>query len=236
TGIRAMHDAMKRANLTRPLLYSDREKNNFRVILYLVNFLQAIDLKWLESLDTKPTSDEQAWILVVTRDQGEIRNQDVRSLCGYDIVEASRLLKSLRDDSLLEQQGAGSATFYTLSEHALQSWATLMGTEEFEEGNEQLSLGSNEESLGSNESWYPSPHDQGQARKLLGSRASDEKWKKALSILLKGGGLSRGQLSMLTSREERQLREVLRRLVAAGFIAQTRPETPNDPHQAYRLL
>jgi ATP-dependent DNA helicase RecG len=46
--------------------------------------------------------------------QGRVTNASMRSIAGLDILQASRLLVSLRDRGLLEPQSAGPATYYTL--------------------------------------------------------------------------------------------------------------------------
>lgn len=264
TGIRAMRDSMLTANLTAPVLHSDRDANLFRAIFFVVNFLQDTDIKWLGRYSQHALSQDEARVLVIARELGKVNNADVRAVCGLDTLAASRLLTGLRDSGLLEQRARGPATHYILSEELIEAWNQslpegsdrTLATASFEQlelGSNDLNLGSKVENLGSSERDLGSKDlDLGSKGELaasapgtldssdfaigtLGKRASLEKWEKALSRLLASGPMTRAELSHATGRTERQLRSILSKMVALGLIQPTLADNPNSPHQAYKL-
>ncbi|MGC3968013.1 MAG: ATP-binding protein [Pirellulales bacterium] len=60
TGIRVMREAMGVANLTAPLIESDRQRDEFTLRLLVHHFLGQDDLKWLSKLKECNLSDEDA--------------------------------------------------------------------------------------------------------------------------------------------------------------------------------
>ena len=115
TGVRAMREAMREANLTVPLFESDRDGNRFTVRLLVHHLLTEDDWAWLSRFKADRLADDEARILVVAREFGAVDNALVRSLTGLDTLTASRKLGRLRDAGLLGQKGSGSGTYYVPS-------------------------------------------------------------------------------------------------------------------------
>ena len=77
--------------------------------------LTADDHGWLKSLTSEALSAEDAKTLVYARQTGAVDNAACRDFSGLDTLQASGVLRRLRDRGLLEKQGGGSRTYYTLA-------------------------------------------------------------------------------------------------------------------------
>ncbi|MDD3761634.1 MAG: ATP-binding protein [Acidithiobacillus sp.] len=115
TGIRAMRRLAADAGLPLPEFHSDRQANEFRLTLFLHNLLTEEDHAWLRDYAGNALDPDEAKILIYARATGAVDNTACRDLCGSDTLAASLILRRLRDRGLLEKQGAGSRTYYTLS-------------------------------------------------------------------------------------------------------------------------
>ena len=60
-------------------------------------------------------SAEEAKALIYARETGAVDNTACRDFSGLDTLQASNVLRRLRDRGLLEKQGAGNRTHCTLS-------------------------------------------------------------------------------------------------------------------------
>jgi len=114
TGVKVILEEMLEANLTLPLFQSNRDRDYFRVALFTHHLLGHEDIEWLKQFKDYRLSDEQAKALLVLRKLGTINNWMYRVTNNVDTLTASQHLRRLRDAGLLEQQGKGSATCYTL--------------------------------------------------------------------------------------------------------------------------
>lgn len=115
TGIRTMRRLAAEAGLTLPEFNSSRESDDFRATLFLHNLLTEDDHAWLRSLTTEPLDAEEIKVLIYVRATGAVDNTACRDFSGLDTLAASRVLRRLRDRGLLDKQGGGSRTYYTLS-------------------------------------------------------------------------------------------------------------------------
>ena len=93
---------------------SSKEKDSFTTKLLVHHFLGSADIEWLAQFKHCSLSDDEARALIVLREVGEINNFIYRLINCVDPLTASQRLRRLRDAGLLEQQGKGSATYYTL--------------------------------------------------------------------------------------------------------------------------
>jgi ATP-dependent DNA helicase RecG len=57
---------------------------------------------------------DETKVLIYARATGAVDNTACRDFSGLDTLSASRVLRRLRDRGLLEKQGSGSRTYYTL--------------------------------------------------------------------------------------------------------------------------
>ncbi|EPG5772201.1 ATP-binding protein [Bordetella hinzii] len=115
TGIRAMRRLAAEAGLPLPEFHSDRQANEFRLTLFLHNLLTEDDHAWLRGFAGPAVSADEAKVLIYVRATGAVDNTACRDFCGLDTLAASLVLRRLRDRGLLEKQGAGSRTYYTLA-------------------------------------------------------------------------------------------------------------------------
>ena len=113
SGIRAMRDQMREADLSPPTFFSDRGANRFVASLLMLHLLEPETLAWLAHFDALDLSREDRQALVFARETGRIRNEDYRNLNDVDTLKASASLGKLRDLGLLDQHDKGAATFYT---------------------------------------------------------------------------------------------------------------------------
>ena len=107
-----MIEAMNRANLSEPILESDRVGNRFAVTLFTHHLLGKEDVEWLSQFSDCSLSEDEAHILIVTRELGLVNNSIVRTFFKIDTLTASRRLQRLRNLGLLEQRGQGPNTIY----------------------------------------------------------------------------------------------------------------------------
>ncbi|MBI5346361.1 MAG: putative DNA binding domain-containing protein [Chlamydiae bacterium] len=119
TGIGTMRDEMKKANLSVPLIESDRSSNLFVLTLLPHHLFDKEDIQWLQSFKDHNLTDEEARSLIIIREKGVISNAEYRTINGVDTLTASAHLRRLRDLGLLEQKGRGNATFYVSTKKLL---------------------------------------------------------------------------------------------------------------------
>jgi len=115
SGGRVMLEKMLEANLTLPLFVSNRDSDYFHVTLFTHHLLDENDTKWLRQFNNYGLSNDEVKVLIVLRQVGMINNLIYRVTNDVDTLTASYHLRRLRDSGLLEQQGKGSATCYTLN-------------------------------------------------------------------------------------------------------------------------
>lgn len=114
SGIRVMRRLSTQAGLPPPEFSSAREQNEFKATLFLHNLLTEQDHQWLKRIATTALSGDEAKILLYARETGAVNNTACRDFSGLDTLNASAVLRRLRDRGLLIKQGAGNRTYYTL--------------------------------------------------------------------------------------------------------------------------
>ena len=160
TGIRAMRNWMKAAGLTTPpIIETDRERNEFDLVLLPHHLLDSGALEWLSQFLEFNLTDAQRRALVFTREVGAITNQDYRQLNGTDTLSASSALRGLRDIELLVQKGKGNSTYYMLDSRRLNLVGELSSTSQKSLHDKQLTsmISLHDKELTS----MISPHDRG---------------------------------------------------------------------------
>jgi ATP-dependent DNA helicase RecG len=129
TGVRAMRQLMKEAELVPPSFESDRRTNRFTTRLVLHHFLSAEDLAWLTALGEPGLSGEEKLVLVWVREVGAVDNATFRDLTGAETLKASAALRHLCDLDLLEKKGQGSATYYVPTDRLLAAGGRMAGSD-----------------------------------------------------------------------------------------------------------
>jgi ATP-dependent DNA helicase RecG len=115
TGGRIMLETMRDANLTVPKFDSQREKDRFCLTLWTHHLLGEEDTQWLGQFRDYSLSNDEAKALVILRQVGAIDNFTYRTANAVDTLTASRKLIRLREIGLLESNGKGRSTYYTLA-------------------------------------------------------------------------------------------------------------------------
>jgi len=115
TGGKIMIEAMLEANLTLPGFDSQREKDRFCLTLYTHHLVGNEEREWLKQFRDFHLDNEDVRALIVLRQIGSLDNFVYRVANDVDTLNASRKLTRLRDLGVLETNGKGRATYYTLS-------------------------------------------------------------------------------------------------------------------------
>lgn len=112
TGIRTIRRLLEDAGMAAPEFQSDREHEHFRAVLHLHHLFGEEDLAWLHSLSAEPLSADASKVLLFVREAEAVDNMTCRDLTGLDTLQASALLRRLRDQNFLGKEGRGSRTYY----------------------------------------------------------------------------------------------------------------------------
>ena len=263
SGIRVMLESMLEANLSLPLFDSNRERDRFQVTLYSHNLFDDEALQWLSQFKEHNLTDEEAKILVVLKEKGVIDNAVCRLVNDIDTLKASQMLKRLRDISLIDIHGKSTATCYTLKSQFLEKTDLLNldsnSTEKLLSGQletsnldsnstEKLLSGQLETSnLDSSTSQleqlnlelFPLVTEKSVIERIkkIGKRAKATEIKSLILELCTLKPRSSSELAYLLDRKRKYLLdEYLKPLINEGLLEYTKPENPNDPTQAYRLV
>jgi ATP-dependent DNA helicase RecG len=96
SGIDAMQDAMRKANL-QPPRFEDK-RTSFLVVLY-----------------NAPAMSDEERILAYIREHGSIKRADCQQLLGVDEIKAKYVLRKMKDAGLLRQEGTRRGAHYVLA-------------------------------------------------------------------------------------------------------------------------
>ncbi|KGM42118.1 ATP-dependent DNA helicase RecG [Aquabacterium sp. NJ1] len=245
SGVRAMRRLSSEAGLPLPEFQSDRQRNEFKVTLFLHHLLTEDDYQWLRSLSSEPPSADEAKVLIYARETGAVDNTACRDVCGLDTLTASRVLRRLRDRRLLVKQDSGSRTYYVL--------ATESGVPALSANPHQLHLDMSADALTQDApAWgdYPnppmlapkSPHVEGEIPPELlariaeaGGKPRQAQVRELVLALCELRPFTVVELCRVLGRSDpKELRRTyLRPLREAGLLTLLYPETEKHPHQAY---
>ena len=112
SGIRAMLEAMRRANLEPPRF--DDKRSSFWVTFRNHTLMSPEAVTWLNQFATLPLNDRQRLALVYLRCNDQITNSDYQRLNQVDALAAGRELRGLVQSGLVQQESARRWTYYTL--------------------------------------------------------------------------------------------------------------------------
>jgi ATP-dependent DNA helicase RecG len=243
SGIRTMRRLAHDAGLPLPDFASDRQKNEFKVTLFLHHLLTEEDYAWLKALAGDTLSAEEAKALIYARETGVVDNTACRDFSGLDTLQASSLLRRLRDRGLLEKQGAGSRTHYILANpveaanrHPQQGNLPLEGEAQTHEGGNQLPEGGKQISQGGKRGLPPLPSELAQRLPAPGQRIGAVALRQLIRDLCGWQALRGEELATFLGKDLKYLRNKhLSAMVQAGKLAFQYPESPNHALQAYKL-
>jgi ATP-dependent DNA helicase RecG len=236
SGIRTMRRLAGEAGLPLPEFASDRQKNEFKVTLFLHHLLTEEDYAWLKALAGETLSADEAKALIYARETGAVDNTACRDFSGLDTLQASSLLRRLRDRGLLEKQGSGSRTYYTLSSPGEAAGRETLQAELPLEGGKQGPEGGKPGAQGGKRALPDLPPELAARLAKSGQRQSTESLRQLIRDLCGWQPLRGEELATLLHKDLKYLRNKhLSEMVQAGDLAFLYPESPNHALQAYTL-
>ncbi|MEX0961361.1 MAG: ATP-binding protein [Simkaniaceae bacterium] len=252
TGIASMREWMKKAGLdTPPIFESDRDKNEFDLVLLPHHLLDQQDLEWLSQFRAFKLNDADLRALVVAREMRAITNQDYRQVNRTDTLTASRALTHLRDLGLLSMKGSGNGTYYVLSEQlfAFSDTPAEGGAPHTNGLSGGLTPHTNAlydgltphinplyKGLDALPKGFPPLSDKlKQQLTALGKRSQKAEIKDFIKKLCTLGPLQLAQLAKIIDRDPRYLRNYyLSGMIRSGELVYLYPDQPAHPQQAYK--
>ena len=236
SGVRTMRRLAADAGLPLPEFASDRQKNEFKVTLFLHHLLSEEDYAWLKALAGDNVSAEEAKALIYARETGAVDNTACRDFSGLDTLQASNVLRRLRDRGLLQKQGAGNRTHYTLSDpgdrtdlHPEQGKLPLEDGKLVPKGGKQLPEGGKR-------NLPPLPEALASRLPEVGQRQSGPALRALIHDLCGWHPLRGEELAAFLRKDLKYLRNKhLSALIQAGDLVFLYPESPNHKLQAYKL-
>jgi ATP-dependent DNA helicase RecG len=239
TGIRAMRQAMEQANLTAPIIESDRVRDEFTLGLLVHHLLGHDDVRWLRGFKDCGLCPEDTRALVLIREIGYIDNTIYREVNKVDALTASRRLCNLRDLGLLTQHGKGSLTRYTPGErfsNPRSQKASRTGKRQPLRPEFPMPLRPEFESL--------RPELEALRRELpeslavlinaLGRRSTQSEIQEVIWDLCNWRALSLWELAALVNREPEHLQKrTIRPMIRDARMRYVHPAQPNHPNQKY---
>lgn len=237
TGVRTMRRLVTAAGLTPPDFTSDRSSDRFRAILRLHHLLTEDDHKWLNSLYPEPLSDDACKALIYARETGAVDNTACRELTGLDTLQASQLLRRLRDQGLLLKQSGGNRSHYTLTvenDTKLGDEPTKLGDEPTKPDTQPTKLVDASTSSGEHNELPAELRDRVHA--AAGRRLRESELRRLIHDLCGHGPYTAEQLEYLLGRSRKYLmNQHIRPMVRAGELIMRYPETAKHPRQAYTV-
>lgn len=235
SGVRTMRRLAGDAGLPLPEFSSDRQRNEFKVTLFLHHLLTEEDYAWLKALAGDNLSAEEAKALIYARDTGAVDNTACRDFSGLDTLQASNLLRRLRDRGLLDKQGAGNRTHYTLNApgeqtdpHPEQGKLPLEGGKLAPEGGKLAPEGGKR-------NLPPLPEALIRRMPEPGKRVSTAVLRALICDLCAWHPLRGEELANLLGKDLKYLRnQHLSALIQMGALVFLYPESPNHKLQAYK--
>jgi ATP-dependent DNA helicase RecG len=234
TGMPKIISAWRSLGFRLPRIDVGTERYEFALRLRHAHLLSEEDRAWLSALGESWSESEQL-ALVFAKHEGEIDNPTLRSLTGLHPSDVTKVLGGLRNRDLLIMTGSGRTARYQLGSgaselpvHPQSSVPDPQSSDPDSEGQEQnpQTTRDDEQTL-----WQELKHIMTLARR--GGRISGLARDALIVQLCAHTPLSLKQLGELVGLSEPYLREVLRKLVAAGRLAFLYPHQPNHPRQRY---
>ena len=236
SGIRTMRRMAGDAGLPLPEFVSDRQKNEFKVTLFLHHLLTEDDYAWLKALAGDTLSGDEAKALIYARETGAIDNTACRDFSGLDTLQASSLLRRLRDRGLLEKQGAGSRTHYTLTSPEEHVDHDTVQAELPLEGGKRGGEGGKPDTQGGKRTLPDLPPELTTRLPKPGQRLSTAALRQLIRDLCGWQPLRGEELATLLHKDLKYLRNKhLTEMMHSGELAFLFPESPNHALQAYTL-
>jgi ATP-dependent DNA helicase RecG len=183
--------------------------------------------------------------------KGRVDNASMRRIAGLDTLQASQLLRRLRDRGLLQLHAAGSASYYTLGDSLGGEERRIVGDQLLFENTTsvQTDTSTPEQKTSTPEQKTSASEQKTSARSALlieiptqlrervqsvRRRAPLNEMQTLVRDLCAWRPLRPSELALLLNRgTSRVISAYLKPLVDAGELERTHPETPHHPDQAY---
>ncbi len=217
------------AGLPLPEFASDRQKNEFKVTLFLHHLLTEEDHAWLRALARDALSTNDAKALIYARETGMVDNTACRDFSGLGTLQASNVLRRLRDRGLLEKQGAGNRTHYILvNPESVRGTMPQQGALRLEGGKQTPEGGKQDLS--------PLPPELSRRLPAPGQRMGEIALRQLIRDLCGWHAMRGEELATFLAKDLKYLRNRhLSVMVQSGELAFQYPGSPNHKLQAYRL-
>jgi len=254
SGIRVMQQLMDHANLSPPSFDSDREHDQFTATFLMHHFLDKQDIAWLSHFKEANLSDDEARILIHARENGWVNNAICRYYTKLDTLEASGILRRLRDLGLLQQHPHSAMTYYTPTPNLLRpelSGKTLHVDQKTPAHEKKMtltdftsvmpgSLPTNLQALPTNLQALPTnlqalPTNLQEEIKGLGQRSPPGNVQKIIAKLCAVRAFTVDELAAILNRNKGWIfRSYISPMIRDGILEYTKPGNPHHPNQAYR--
>ena len=229
-GIPRMFAEMTDAFLPMPVIkVTDRAVT---VTLRNTPTLSDADHSLISRLDVSELSRPELRSLLHAHREGQIDNAKLRGLTGLDTLNASLVLRGLRDKDLLELHNLGSRSFYTLAPYLAADERTVVGELISPVGELSSPVGELSSPVGE----LPS-HLQGRIAQL-GQRPNRERVFPVIQeICSQGDWVTSAEIaSHLNFKQSNLTWNYLSPMVEKGLLERRYPDNTTHPQQAYRAV
>ena len=246
SGIRTMRRLLEQSGLTAPVFISKIIENEFVATYLLHQLLGEEQLHWLTQFSHLHLTDNEAKALLLAKETGAVDNAGLRAISGLDTLSASQILGKLHHQyHLLEQGGAGPATYYQLTQRLKNDDQLMLfpvNEDVFTEANTSdfdpntSDFDPNTSDLGPNTSELDLPDELKQMIDRLTPKARKESLWPVIVWLCSLQPYKAEQLAAQLSRKVGPLKNAHLNILREneGLIEYLYPEVINHPNQAYK--
>lgn len=167
-----------------------------------------------------------------------VGNTACRDFAGLDTLQASNVLRRLRDRVLLKKQGAGNRTYYVLNGRQPETAAPVLDLFTDEGGNLDAESGNLDPECGNlgSRSLPPLPPELAVRLPSKGRRVPPDSLRQLIVDLCRWHELRADELASLLGKDRKYLRNHhLTQMVKTGRLVFVYPESPNHKWQAYKV-
>ena len=232
TGIPRIRRAWKELGFRLPEIDVGTERYEFSIDLRQIHLHADDDLAWLASFD-RPLVEAEQLALVIARNEDSVDNRTLCQASGIHPSDATKTLVRLRDDGLLEMRGDRRSANYVLSSKARSETPTDQdGDPNLQDRPtdilvSRLILDGIPAALALRLA--------GMTEDLRGARrVNPTQLEDAIISLCRATELPNRAIALLTGRVDAYVQQVVSKLVKAGRLEMTLPETPRHRRQSYR--
>lgn len=224
SGIGKIRHRLKNAGLSDPYFKSDLRSNYFVASYSFHQLLNEEQLMWLAYLKEYQLNQDEVMALVIAKESRQVSNATLREVSNIDTIQANKTLRHLVSKGLLQKFGSSRATYYELTDTAKSYFPRSLSVEQNGLSVEQNDLSVEQNGLSVE-----------LQRKInsLGKRAKTEDLLDVLVSLCEWQAMGLSQLTYYTTRSEKTLRPLLRKLVAQGKLQYRYPDNLTHPKQEY---